>query len=176
MLSEYIAICYRPVTQNEPIFFVSTSLNSTEITKLILNNNTSNIYILFAITSKIRKKRKNFKINRKGGRLKKIPISGRYSAVGLLEDWAGQRTPGGLFFFMFSHHTFRTKTIGPISLSFTLKFHRIAKRMYRPKSTWRQCNGTRAPIHFFLEWTDSVLVQHSAIGPTTGDRGYSAHV
>ena len=63
-------IFYRPVTQNEPIFFVSTSLNSTQITKLILNNNTSNVYILFSMTSRIRKKRKNFKINRKGGILK----------------------------------------------------------------------------------------------------------
>ena len=32
---------YLPVTQNEQIFSVSTTPNSTEITKLILNNNTS---------------------------------------------------------------------------------------------------------------------------------------
>ena len=55
-----------------PVF---TSPNSTEITKLVLNNNTSmnDVYMstLFAMTSKVRKKRKNFKINWKGGRLKK---------------------------------------------------------------------------------------------------------
>ena len=61
-----------PVTQNEPIFSVSTSPNSTEITKLILNNNTSIcLCIVFAMTSKVRKKLKNFKINRKGGRFSK---------------------------------------------------------------------------------------------------------
>ena len=60
------------MTQNEPIFFVSTSPNSTEITKLILNNNTSIcLCIVFAMTSKVRKKRNNFKINRKGGRFSK---------------------------------------------------------------------------------------------------------
>ena len=32
---------YLPVTQNEPIFPVLTSPNSTEITKLVLDNNTS---------------------------------------------------------------------------------------------------------------------------------------
>ena len=32
---------YLPMTQNEPMFSVLTSPNSTEIAKLILNNNTS---------------------------------------------------------------------------------------------------------------------------------------
>ena len=67
-----IAIFDLPVTQNEPIFSVLKSPNSTEITKLILNNNTSIcLCMLYVMTSKVRKKRKNFKINRKGGRLKK---------------------------------------------------------------------------------------------------------
>ena len=53
-------------------FSVSTSPNSTEIMKLILNNNTSIcLCIVFAMTSKVRKKRKKFKINRKGERLSK---------------------------------------------------------------------------------------------------------
>ena len=41
LCSENIAIFYLPVTQNEPIFFISTSPNRTEITKLALNNNNS---------------------------------------------------------------------------------------------------------------------------------------
>ena len=53
-------------------FSVSTSSKSTEITKLILNNNTSIcLCIVFAMTSKVRKKLKNFKVNRKGRRFKK---------------------------------------------------------------------------------------------------------
>ena len=52
---ENIAILYLPVTHNEPIFAVSISPNSTEITKLVLNNNTSNVCISFAMTSKMRK-------------------------------------------------------------------------------------------------------------------------
>ena len=51
---------------------ISTSPNITEITKLILNNNTSIcLCIVFAMTSKVRKKRKKFKFNLKGGVLKK---------------------------------------------------------------------------------------------------------
>ena len=53
---ENVVIFYLPVTQNEPIFSISTSPNSTEITKLVLNSNTSiyyNVYILFAMTSKV---------------------------------------------------------------------------------------------------------------------------
>ena len=73
---------YLPATQNEPIFSVSTSPNSTEITKLVLN---ICLCMLFAMTSKVRKKRKNFKINRKGRRFSKkttkkaedLPIMGR---------------------------------------------------------------------------------------------------
>ena len=68
------------MTQNEQIFSVLTSPNSTEITKLVLNNNTSIcLYImLFAITSKVWKKWKNFKINRENGRFKNNrPKSGR---------------------------------------------------------------------------------------------------
>ena len=62
---------YLPVAQNEHIFSVLTS-NSTEITKLVLNNNTS-IYLcmLFTMTSKVRENWKNLKINRKGGIFKK---------------------------------------------------------------------------------------------------------
>ena len=42
LCSENIAIyIYLPVTQNDLFFSVSTSPNSTEITKLVLNNNTS---------------------------------------------------------------------------------------------------------------------------------------
>ena len=55
---------YLPVTQNETIFSVSTSPNSTEITKLIC------LCIVFATTSKGRKKLKNFQMNRKDGRFK----------------------------------------------------------------------------------------------------------
>ena len=66
-----IAIFDLPMTQNEPIFSVLTSPNSTEIMKLVLNNNTSIcLCMLFAMSSNVWKKRKNFKINRKGGRLK----------------------------------------------------------------------------------------------------------
>ena len=66
-------------------FSVSTSPNSTEITKLVLNNNTF-ISILFAVTSIVRKKR-NFKINRESGWFKKKrPKSGRSSV--LSEDLA----------------------------------------------------------------------------------------
>ena len=52
-----IAIFYLPVTHNEPIFSILTSPNSTEITKLLLNNNTSIICqcMLFAMTSKFGK-------------------------------------------------------------------------------------------------------------------------
>ena len=42
--SENIAIFEQPMTQNEP-FSVSTSPNSTEITKLVLNNNPSTVYV-----------------------------------------------------------------------------------------------------------------------------------
>ena len=70
MLGKYSNI----LSQNEPIFSILTSPNSTEITKLVLNNNTSIcLSMLFAITSKVRKKQKHFKINRKGGSLKKNP-------------------------------------------------------------------------------------------------------
>ena len=41
-----IAIFDLPVTQNEPIFSILTSPNSTEITKLVLNDNTSKCYLL----------------------------------------------------------------------------------------------------------------------------------
>ena len=40
---ENIAIFYLPVTHNEPISAVSISPNGTQITKLVLNNNTSNV-------------------------------------------------------------------------------------------------------------------------------------
>ena len=62
---KYIAIFDLPATQNEPIFSVLISPNSTEITKMVLNN------MLFVITSKVRKKRKNFKISRQSGRFPK---------------------------------------------------------------------------------------------------------
>ena len=66
---ENIGLFYLPVTHNEPIFSVLTSPNSKDITKLVLNNNTSICTcMLFAMTSKVRKKRKNFKINRKSRR------------------------------------------------------------------------------------------------------------
>ena len=69
LLGKYSDIFYLPVTQNEPIFSRLTSPNSTEITKPILNNNTSIcLCIVFAMPSKVWKKRINFKINRKGGR------------------------------------------------------------------------------------------------------------
>ena len=61
-----------PAKQDEPIVSVLTSTNSTYISKPVLNNNTSEwLCMLFAMTSKVRKKRKNFKINRKGEILKK---------------------------------------------------------------------------------------------------------
>ena len=68
-----IAIFYLPVTQIEPIFSVLTSPNSTEIMKLARNNHTSILCLcmLFAMASKVRKKGKNFKINRESGRIKK---------------------------------------------------------------------------------------------------------
>ena len=72
-------------------FKVLTSPNRTEITKLVPNNNTSTIslYMLFAMTSKVWKNRKNFKINRKGRSFKKNLLkSGRSSA--LSEDLAGR--------------------------------------------------------------------------------------
>ena len=47
--SENIAIFYLPVTQNDPIFSVSTSPNTTEITKLVLDNNTSNVYVFYLL-------------------------------------------------------------------------------------------------------------------------------
>ena len=66
-----IAILYLPMTQNDTISSVSTSPNRTEITKLVLNNNNYIcLCIVFAMTSKVWKKWKNFKINRKSGRLK----------------------------------------------------------------------------------------------------------
>ena len=76
------------MTQNEPIFPFSTSPNSTEITKLLLNNNTSICLCMsFAMTSKVRKKRKNFQINRESGRSQKMPKNGISSA--LSKDLAG---------------------------------------------------------------------------------------
>ena len=71
-------------------FSVSTSPNSTEITKRVLNNNTSMCLCMsFRRTSKVRKKRKNLKINREAGRLKKLPKNGRSSD--LSKDLAGLR-------------------------------------------------------------------------------------
>ena len=53
-------------------FSVLTSPNSTEITKLVQNNNISIcLCMLFAMTSTVLKKRKNAKINRESGRFKK---------------------------------------------------------------------------------------------------------
>ena len=46
LCSKNIAIFDLPVTQNEPIFSDLTSPNSTEITKLVLNNNTSIMAII----------------------------------------------------------------------------------------------------------------------------------
>ena len=76
-------VFYLPVTQNEPIFSVLTSPNSTEITKLVLNINTSIcLCIWFVMASKVRKKRKNLKINRKRRSLKeKLRKSGRFSTL-----------------------------------------------------------------------------------------------
>ena len=69
-----IAIFDLPVTQNEPIFPLWHHQSSTEITKLVLNNNTSLcLRMLFAMNSKVLKKVENFKMNRKGGILKKTP-------------------------------------------------------------------------------------------------------
>ena len=76
-----------------PFFSVSTSPNRNNET--VLNNNTSiRLCIVFAMTSKVRKKRKNFKINLEGEGLKKnslkaehLPQSGTSSA--LSEDLAG---------------------------------------------------------------------------------------
>ena len=51
---------------------VLTSPNSTELTKLALNNHTSIcLCMVFAMASKVRKKGKNFKINRESGRILK---------------------------------------------------------------------------------------------------------
>ena len=53
-------------------FSISTSQNRTEISKLVVNNKSYiGLCILFAMTSKVRKKRNNLKINRKGGRFSK---------------------------------------------------------------------------------------------------------
>ena len=72
LCSENIAIFSLPMTQNEPIFPISTSPNRREITKLVLNNNNFiHVCSLFAMTSKVRKKWKNFKINFKGCRFSK---------------------------------------------------------------------------------------------------------
>ena len=61
-----------------PYFSISTSPNHTEITKLVLNNINyihEGLGSLFAVTSKVRKKRKNFKINRKVKRFSKKFLS-----------------------------------------------------------------------------------------------------
>ena len=84
----FIEIFYLPVTHMSQFFPVLTSPNSTEITKPVLNNNTS---MLFAMPSKIRKKRKNFKINRKDEDFKKFHKTGISSA--LSEDLEGLVTP-----------------------------------------------------------------------------------
>ena len=84
------------MTHNEPFFPVLASPNSREITKLILNNNTSiciSTTMLFAMISKVRKKQNNLKINLEGGGLNKLPKSGRSPA--LSEDLAGQPVKGG---------------------------------------------------------------------------------
>ena len=53
-------------------FSVLTPPNSTETTKLVLNNNISIcLCMLFSKTSKVRKKRKNFILNRESGRFPK---------------------------------------------------------------------------------------------------------
>ena len=69
-VASFLETPHLPVTENEPIFSVSSSPNSTEITKLVLNQH-FNMSMFFAMTSKVRKKRKNFKINRKAGRFSK---------------------------------------------------------------------------------------------------------
>ena len=57
------------MTQNEPIFFPFRHHQT-----LVLNNNISIcLCMLFAMTSKVWKKKKNFTINRIGGTLKKNP-------------------------------------------------------------------------------------------------------
>ena len=63
-------------TEYDTILSVSTSPNRTKITKLVLYHNTSMcLCIVFAMTSKVRKKPKNFKINRKGRRFKKNSLN-----------------------------------------------------------------------------------------------------
>ena len=49
LCSENIAIFYPPATQKEPFFSVSTSPNGTEITKLVLDNNTSNVNVYYLL-------------------------------------------------------------------------------------------------------------------------------
>ena len=58
-------------------FSVLTSLNSTDITKLVLNNNTSICTcMLFAMTSKFRKKRMKFQNKSEKQKIfKKLPKS-----------------------------------------------------------------------------------------------------
>ena len=69
--SDILSAC-ESVTHNEPIFSILISPYSTEITKLLLNNNISIcLCMLFAMTSKVRKKRKNLKINWESGRFLK---------------------------------------------------------------------------------------------------------
>ena len=63
-------------------FSILRSPNSTEITKLLLNNNTSIcLCMLFAMTSKVRKKRKNLSKSGKPKISKKCQKSGRSSAL-----------------------------------------------------------------------------------------------
>ena len=74
-------------------FSVLTSPNSTKITKPVLNNNTFIcLSILFAVTSIVRKKRKNFKINRDSERFQKKRSKRRRSSA-LSEDLAGLMFP-----------------------------------------------------------------------------------
>ena len=94
------------MTQNDSIFSVSTSPNSTKITKLVLNNNTSIcLCTLFAVTNKVRIKRKNFKLNRKGGRFEEktrlkaedLPLIGRLGRSELMPsgESSGGNSGGG---------------------------------------------------------------------------------
>ena len=47
---ENIGLFYLPVTQNEPIFSVLTSPNSTDIAKLVVNNNTLiSVYVCYLL-------------------------------------------------------------------------------------------------------------------------------
>ena len=78
LLGKYSNIIYLPVTQNEPIFSVSTSSHSLEITKLILNNNTS-ICLMIRGVSPLR----GFPVERRGiGHL--VPILGGQRLTGLV--------------------------------------------------------------------------------------------